>query len=351
MGINNHLSKGIVKNDVPFFIVGCPRSGTTLLQLLIDSHPNIAIPPESHIFVRFSKIFRYYGDLSKDTNLRLLIRDLLNDYHIKDWKLGVSIPEFCEMLEERTLRGVIFTLLGIYAKKEGKKRWGDKTPQHALHLKEIIKIFPKAKFIHLVRDGRDVAVSSSRTIVGPPSIYGIAKEWKKYISIFSDFKESLDKCRYHEIRYEDLVQNPQKEMDKTFHFLDEEPISIGPEVPNTAAKNYYLQTDEHMLSLKLPITTKKICSFKNVLSEREIAIFEFMAKYALRRYGYQLESTGYTEIRKEELIYFYLKDKVYRYYRKYVRPTELDKAWILARREFQFYIRTFLRSTLSSIKN
>ncbi|WP_287284647.1 MULTISPECIES: sulfotransferase [unclassified Okeania] len=65
--------------ETPFLIVGCPRSGTTLLQIIIDAHPNIIIPPESHIFERFSDIFNYYGDLQKDSNLYLFVKDILQD--------------------------------------------------------------------------------------------------------------------------------------------------------------------------------------------------------------------------------------------------------------------------------
>ncbi len=337
-------------DKVPFFIVGCPRSGTTLLQLLLDSHPNIAIPPESHIFFRFSKIFNYYGNLQDEENLKLIVKDLLRDYHIRDWELGVSVSEFCSFLKEKSLKSVIALIFELYAMKEGKQRWGDKTPQHALHLNEIQNMFPEAKFIHLVRDGRDVAVSSSKIFVGPPSIYGIANEWKRYIQTFNEFKVSLDSSKYLEVIYENLVRNSKEETKKIFEFLNERPIAIGSGVPETSSKKYYLRTDAHMNSLKLPITTKKIGIYKNTFSERDIEIFEFVAREELSLYGYNLISKKPVQISRREKINFLLKDKFYRYYRKYFRPKELDKAWILARREFQRYIRNFLRSKRHKIK-
>jgi hypothetical protein len=331
---------------VPFFIIGCPRSGTTLLQLLINSHPKIAIPPESHIFVRFSKIFENYGDLNNKANLKLFVQDLLKDYHIRDWDLGVSVDDFCDQLKEKSLRNVIALLLELYAQKDLKIRWGDKTPQHMLHVREIKKIFPEAKFIHLIRDGRDVAVSSSRIFVGPPSIYGIAHEWRKYIEIFDKFKKILNHNEYLEVRYEDLVRNPEAELKKIFIFLKEEPIaaSKGQNLPNSTAKEYYIQTDAHMLSLNAPISDKKIGTYKKKFTTREIEIFETITKDSLTKLGYELTTNADAKITIIEKLLFYIKDKLYRYYRKYFRPKEINKAWILFRREAQFHLRSFIRS-------
>jgi hypothetical protein len=331
---------------VPFFIIGCPRSGTTLLQLLINSHPKIAIPPESHIFVRFSKIFENYGDLNNKANLKLFVQDLLKDYHIRDWDLGVSVDDFCDQLKEKSLRNVIALLLELYAQKDLKIRWGDKTPQHMLHVREIKKIFPEAKFIHLIRDGRDVAVSSSRIFVGPPSIYGIAHEWRKYIEIFDKFKKNLNHNEYLEVRYEDLVRNPEAELKKIFIFLKEEPIaaSKGQNLPNSTAKEYYIQTDAHMLSLNAPISDKKIGTYKKKFTTREIEIFETITKDSLTKLGYELTTNADAKITIIEKLLFYIKDKLYRYYRKYFRPKEINKAWILFRREAQFHLRSFIRS-------
>ena len=328
----------------PFFIVGCPRSGTTLLQLLVATHPNIAIPPESHIFDRFSKYFDNYGELEEYPNLKLLVKDLLEDYHIRDWELGVTVGDFCAQLQEKSIKGVISLLMGMYTRKEGKVRWGDKTPQHTLYLNEIKNVFPEAKFIHLIRDGRDVAVSSSKIFVGPPSIYGIAQEWRKYVFLFEQFKETLNPGSYIEIKYEKMVRNTQSELNRIFEFLEEEPIHIGTEVPNSSAKVFYLQADAHMFSLKKPISDKKIGSFKKVFNDRQIEIFESIAGDALNLYGYQMLTSGNTEVSRGEKFKFFLVDKFYRYYRKYARPKELNKAWFLFRREWQFHVRGLIRS-------
>lgn len=136
-----------VSTREPFFVVGCPRSGTTLLQILVDAHPNIAIPPESHIFCRFSKLFDKYGNLHKKTNLQLLVKDILRDDRIRLFDLDISVSDFCSQLKSISLKSVISLVFELYAQKEAKKRWGDKTPQHALYLNEIKTLLPEAKFI------------------------------------------------------------------------------------------------------------------------------------------------------------------------------------------------------------
>jgi len=134
----------------PFFIVGCPRSGTTLLQVLLDAHPRIAIPVEGHLFSRFGRIFDRYGDLRQERNLRLFVSDVLHDKRISLWNLEVSVSEFLRELKTPSVRGVFERLYELYTRREGKARWGDKSPVHALHIRDIKQVFPEAKFIHLL---------------------------------------------------------------------------------------------------------------------------------------------------------------------------------------------------------
>jgi Sulfotransferase family len=334
-----------ISDKAPFFIVGCPRSGTTLLQLLVESQPNIAIPPESHIFERFSDIFHCYGDFSKSANLRLFVHDLLRDYHIRDWELGVTADEFCSQLQERSIRGILSLLMAKYASKEGACRWGEKTPQHLLYASQITDVFPRAKFIHIIRDGRDVAVSSKRVTVGPPSAYGVAKEWKRYILTFNEFKTELDPDRWIEVRYEDIVRNTNAELARIFRFLGETPVQVGADVPTSFAKEFYVHDDVHMLSLKQPISTAKIGAYKKGLTTRELEVFEHVAGDGLQAYGYPLV-TGQrvaVTITPSERLRYLMADKFYRYFRKYFRLREPGKAWFLMKREMQSYFRKCVR--------
>src|SRR5687767_15952457 len=100
---------------VPFFIVGCPRSGTTLLQTLIDGHPRLSVPPESHIYDRFGLVFSRYGDLSISRNRMGFLRALLSDAFILGWGLHVTADDVERRLKRADRVGIIDTLFSIYA--------------------------------------------------------------------------------------------------------------------------------------------------------------------------------------------------------------------------------------------
>lgn len=319
----------------PFFIVGSPRSGTTLLQTLLDAHPALCIPPESHVFDHFGEIFRCYGDLGRPGNAEKFVRDLLSDERIKRWGLEIKPAEFCRPLRERTLREIVSRLFGLYADLRGKARWGDKTPEHTLHMQEIRSVFPDACFIHLVRDGRDVAESLGRTFFGPPTVDQRALQWKQYVNAFEDFKS-----RYPEacltVRYEDLVQNPPEVMGRILSFLGESTDSIPKEIPQSALKNVYLNTDDgtHQ-SLQDALSPAKIGLYKKRMSRREIEIAESIAGTELQRYGYSLESSGREGVRPHEKLFFFLAHQ-FRFLKKLNHPGYLKD-------RLQYHLRKRLR--------
>lgn len=272
----------------PFFIVGCGRSGTTLLQVLIDAHPAIAIPPESFLFERFTFFLTHEKELglSGKDGLNRLIRSLLRDMRIRQWGLALNPGEFYDSLEEKTAAAVIDRLYSAYAQREGKTRWGDKSPRHMFYLPLIRKIFPEAKLIHLVRDGRDVFASLKKTWFGPSSAPETARLWQRYLDAFQTFKREIPETDILEITYENLVTAPERETKKIFTFLGEEPPANSGRLSDTDRKNFYLGKADHFGSLAGSVTKDKIGSYRRSLTPREIEIFEATAGAALLRYGY-----------------------------------------------------------------
>lgn len=271
----------------PFFIVGCGRSGTTLLQILLDTCPNIAIPPESFLFARFSRIFGAYGDLRHEKNLRRFVEDLLSDARIREWKLRVTVADFCKEVKDFSIRGVLSVLFGFYAQQERKSRWGEKTPYHAFYLSQIKAVFRDAKIIHLVRDGRDVAASYKEIWFGPTSAASAAALWRKYINIFQEFKRTAKPDDYLEIKYEDMVANPQESVDRISRFLNEDSYDVQTSLPESDRRRFYLNISGHHQSLSEPISKNKTGMFKQKLKPREVEMFESVAGRELELYGYQ----------------------------------------------------------------
>lgn len=302
----------------PVFIVGAPRSGTTLLQILLDLHPELAIPPESHIFSRFADVFDAYGDLTLPQNLRRFVADLLGDAWIRRWGLRVTVEEFCQTVSAPSVRGVLVHLFALYARQEGKTRWGEKTPNHALHLQMIRRIFPEAQFIHLIRDGRDVAESLGRVYFGKKSIAANAHRWRRHVMACHALTCASPKAVL-EIKYCDLVQDPKGILSRVQAFLK---LGHGDaaDVTHTARRQDYVRSGSHHQSLREPLSAQRVGAFRSRLSLREIEIFETIAGDTLRRYGYPLMTPGAARLHAGERLRFFLQDYVGRYLRKLMRP-------------------------------
>jgi hypothetical protein len=186
------------------FVVGVNRSGTTLLRLMLDAHPDLAIPPETH----------FVPDV-----IRKLRRQ--NASKRRAWKLITSHPRFGdfgldpdELLARIKATGPLDTgeilraFYGLYAERHGKLRWGDKTPRYMRAMPRIQRALPEARFIHLIRDGRDVALSQAdRAVAKPRPVGPSAARWRRRIE--GARAQSRQVSGYLEVRYEDLVTDPE----------------------------------------------------------------------------------------------------------------------------------------------
>lgn len=329
----------------PFFVVGSGRSGTTLLQALIDAHPNLAIPPESHLYDRIAPVFDTYGDLSIQANRRRFIADLLADAYIKQWRLDATPDD----IEARVIRGdrvgVIDALFSLYAKRQGATRWGDKTPDHIRYLKAIRADFPDAKLIHLVRDGRDRAEARRRMIWGPSTPFGMACEWRDEVMLWKAFSNEHGTHGTLVVRYEDLVHAPRETMERIFEFL-EEPFVDTVEIYTSTPLTRTLSTTQSgwHSSLGRGISTKKVGIYRRALTRREIEIFEAVARDALVAYGYRPEFTSPRPATWAEQVRSVFSDTALRWYRKLLNPYA---AWL----EVQFRIRLAQRQVIAATRS
>ena len=290
----------------PFFIVGSPRSGTTLLQTLLDGNSALSIPPESHIFDRFGELFEAYGDLNQPACLKIFVGDLLGDERIKRWELNITPEDFCRSLESKSLPGIISHLFELYAQRHGKSRWGDKTPEHTFCLEQIHLFFPQALFIHLIRDGRDVAESLGRMFFGPVTIDRKALLWKKHLNAFEIFEKRYPNLCLT-VHYEELVHDPSLILRRILNFMGESSSEVSLQIPDTSLKQVYLKTDDSThRSLGEAVTDKKVGIYKQKLKPREIEIFEAIAGDELAKNGYPLESSGKESLHPGEKFLFFL---------------------------------------------
>ena len=182
----------------PIFIIGCPRSGTTLLRVMLDSHPNIYCGPETHLIPKL-KIF--YDSLDENW-------DFLQSFGLTKEDFNKKISEIFSYFPEHNM------------KLKNKIRWAEKTPEHLFFAEFIDQLFPQCKFINMIRDGRDV-VTSFKKRWGSKTIPYATKKWNKSMEKSYELRNTFDSNRYIEIKYENLVNNPEEITKKIMTFLNE----------------------------------------------------------------------------------------------------------------------------------
>jgi Sulfotransferase family len=209
------------------FVVGCPRSGTTLLRRMLDAHPKLAITPETHWIPEwFAKAADREGRVSRDH-----VQSLLESARFK--KLKVADDEVWSLFESGappSYARLVEHVYDLYGQRRGKMLVGDKTPGYTRSLPILNQLFPWARFVHLVRDGRDVCLSATswhqvaRLERRFPSwrrepVATAALWWELHVRLARESGASLEPDRYYELRYEDLVAHPSGELGALCSFL------------------------------------------------------------------------------------------------------------------------------------
>ncbi len=202
-----------------FFILGAQRSGTTMLRLMLDRHSRIAVPFESFVLIDFFRRLSDYGDLENKENRLCLLKDLLNSKGIGEWNPKVS-QDMIDIDQCRTYADLVAAVYTAYARLEGKAIWGDKTPEYTLDFDVLNKLFPRCRFVHLIRDGRDVALSLAKMPWGKPDFISALEYWREVVGWARKMGRMLPSGRYIETRYEDLVMQPEASLERICSFLE-----------------------------------------------------------------------------------------------------------------------------------
>lgn len=259
--------------------------------------------------------------------------------------MNASIQEFRRGLAAPTIPDVVARLYGLYAEQQGKPRWGDKTTVHVLYMNEIRSLFPEAKFIHLVRDGRDVAESLFRVAIGKKSAWANAHRWVGYLEAAEAFQRRVPPGVFLEIRYENLVRQPEEELRRVFAFLGVDAAAPAERaVPETRLKQHYLERAVHHGELSAPISDQKIGTFKTGLAPRDVEAFEAVAGDTLTRYGYALVTSGRARLTWKDHLRFAFQDTVIRYQRKIQDPAQFKQLGREFRETTQLHLRNVLRT-------
>ncbi len=196
----------------PLFVLGVRRSGTTLLRVMLDRHSQLAVPDESYFIPQLADRHRGAIDVGRFAD------DLRRIETLGEWQVPV------EEVRARLRPGMpvgeaIGAVYDVYAARQGKPRWGDKTPMYMQHLGLLQRLFPDALYVHLIRDGRDAALSFlampegivTKTWAHPRSAADFACQWRTEVAAARRLGDRVG-ARYLEVRYEELVTESQGEL-------------------------------------------------------------------------------------------------------------------------------------------
>jgi len=274
--------------DHPFFVLGVRRSGTTLLRVMLDRNSAIAIPDESYFIPQLAHRHR-----STPVDVDAFIDDVRRLSTLREW--GLSADAVAERLRPGMTPGeAIGAVFAAYAALQGKARWGDKTPLYMQYLPLLERTFPEARFVHLVRDGRDAALSFLSVPSGimtegwghPTDAAGFARLWRTEVEAARALGGRVGSGRYLELRYEDLVRDPAAALGHVCAFA-------GLEF-ETGMLDYVGHSDSarkpHQQRLNQP-PTAGVRDWRTELDPADEAAFEATAGELLAALGYEVRGT------------------------------------------------------------
>jgi len=277
------------ENDYnPIFIVGCARSGTTLLRSILSSHPNISIPRET-------SFFQYLDDfLDKNKIENLNKEDVLNFWTIysstrRFTYQGLKKEKIEDILNKKdqiTFKYILDTLMRVYLESVNKNRWGEKTPGHEYHLQRILNWYPDAKIIFLIRDPRAVASSFKNVPWGSNFIRIPIKLWNRSIDCWEKYYSD---SRVMTVKYEDLVSNVIESTKSICEFIKEDFTDdmIANRMSFIPSKVENSWTNEYEKQVSQEVTNDSINKWEKTLSKFEISIIEILNYRAFNKLGYK----------------------------------------------------------------
>jgi hypothetical protein len=189
---------------------------------MLDAHPEIAVPPESYFIIDlYRRRKRYEPGNGERYDTIAVANDLAGSRWFRAW--GMPPKELATAMARED--GVDFAeamrkVYRGYARMHGKDRYGDKTPAYVQHIRVLGEIFPEARFVHLIRDGRNVAMSLAEVKWGPGDVVDGALQWRERVLRGRQAGAGIGAHRYLEVRYEALIATPEPVLREVSGFLE-----------------------------------------------------------------------------------------------------------------------------------
>ena len=271
----------------PIYIIGTERSGSNLLRVILNAHSGIDIPHPPHIMRYFADLEGGYGDLAQASVRTDLVNDVLRliDTHIYPWEVDLDVERVVNEARPANLLGIFAAIYDQHLAHTGKRRWGCKSTFMVHHIQAALDRDPEARFVWIIRDPRDVAASSRKSVFSPFHPHFTARLWddqqREGLAMEARHPSSV-----HRLHYERLLSDPEGTIRELCDFLGEpfEADLLAHE--RTAAAKKGAQLSESWENTGKPVIAGNSGKFRNELTEREIGIVESVAGPTMTTLGY-----------------------------------------------------------------
>lgn len=336
--------------STPFFIVGMPRSGTTLLQSALSSHSALIIPPEEDLVLacygRFGAEGYQLSNLDIDRYLDYLF-DI--EQTIRYWRIDRDrLSQRLLKLPDRRYRSVIeATYLEFMSRFPEKSRWGGKVPFYVRHLDKIDTVFPDARFLHMIRDPRAVHASMCARRRRGDRYFSLSPwrngwQWRCWVGAGQHWSDHHP-GRCLEVHYEQLVESPQQTLTTVCDFL-EIPFQrqMLSHYEHTTASSL-IRTDNIDRYLKRDFSNASVDAWRDCCSSRELRIVERLAGQTMQQLGYSACTSSPARPRESTIaLYQWTRQAHQSIYTAVRKPLARSRHWLASRLD------AFSRSSIRS---
>lgn len=276
------------EKNTQFFIVGSGRSGSTLLRLILCAHSMVVIPPETYFISPLIEQFPMNQRLAGE-QISLAIETITSHYRWPD--IGMTKDDLIASvlkIESPYIRDILNVIYERHLDRDNKQIWGDKTPAYITIVPQLLELYPNAKIIHLIRDGRDVTKSFQATGWYGPWLHENTREWKAAIASRKQYETAFPAVDIYDVRYEGLVLDTEETVRSLCDYL-----SIGYEpgmLDWSDVMKGKIPAREAHIHTKIARKPEKgdVYRWKTEMSKREILVVESFIFNELRYSGYEL---------------------------------------------------------------
>ena len=276
------------------FIVGMPRSGTTLISKMLSRHSSIHISPETHYLAHDWRINKGL-DLSVRTNRTNFIREFVTGPWFEELAIERSELEQ-KFLDDSscTFRRIFEFILREQAKKHGKQIYGEKTPGHYEHVDTLLDWFPNARVIFMMRDPRAVAASTIDTPFGSRFVNFHARRWNRANEVWNSFRNER---RVMLLKYEDLVGDAERELSKVCKFIGviSEQAMLDSSITGADSSDGSWRQDHYRRAVQ-PIDSHSVSKWKKRLRPGQVRTIEYLCVDGMTQHEYERPTNKFSVI-------------------------------------------------------